>query len=133
MAKTEAAPNQETLIERLQKLAPDKNVLFTAISQLKSPDEILSFRQEYEEHLRTHGDTEEVRLNAAEVANENIGYAVGYYDQETSTRWLSVLKEVNHPIFGRKIPYANPESGYELGKLGVKKIKIIRNPDLSAE
>lgn len=133
MAKNEVSPNHGSLIDRLKKVAPNKDVLFTAISQLESPPEIRQFRNEYEEHLRTHGKSKEVRLNAAEVANDNIGYALGYYDEKTSTRWLSILEEVSHPLFGRKIPYNNPGPAYELGKLGVKKIKVIRNSAIPSD
>ena len=55
------------------------------------------------------------------VAKQNAGYVVGYYDKKTADLWMSTLPDVNHPVFGRDIPFSDAESAYEQGKNAVKK------------
>jgi hypothetical protein len=98
---------QQSLIKRLQGIDPSRNIVFTAIEQLRNPEEIKRFYREYVEYLRTRGD-EKVRETAKQVANENIGYVVVYYGEETSERWKSILEQINHPVFGRTNPFNNP-------------------------
>lgn len=106
----------KSIIERLQQKAPDKGVVFTAIAELKKPAEILQFRAEYEKYLREQGEDEKTRQNAAEVANSNIGYALGYYTKETAGKWFDTLEQISHPVFGREIPFSQPNRAYEAGR-----------------
>jgi len=103
------------LIEKLQKEEPKRNIVFTAIEKLTNPKEIEQFYKEYVEYLRKRGD-QETRNNPEKVADENIGYILGYYSAETAQRWMEVLKSVRHPIFGKNIPFGDPAKAYKMGK-----------------
>jgi len=92
-----------SLMEKLQEAKPDRNVVFTAVERLTDPTEMKQFYQEYVAYLRQHGDSEKVRANPESVANENIGYIVGYYDRETAERWMNTIPSVSHPIFGKNV------------------------------
>ena len=100
-----------TLVQRLQNKEPDRNVVFTAIEQLKTPEEIKEFYQEYIEWLKTNTELSDPE----KVAKENIGYVIGYYSQETANTWMKTLEDIYHPVFGREIPYGNPISAFEAG------------------
>lgn len=109
-----------TLVEKLQKERPNRNVLFTAIEKLTKPKDIKQFYGEYIEYLRTEGGDEETRNNPEKVANSNIGYALGYYSQETARRWMDLLESVSHPVFGRNIPYDDPTAAFQADRNAVK-------------
>jgi len=108
----EAKPNQESLLAKMQEVEPKSNVLFNAIANLRDPVQIQQFYQEYVGHL----ESDPTLTEAEKVAQSNIGYAVGYYDQETSKRWLDALPSVAHPVFGRDLPYNSPGRAFEAGK-----------------
>lgn len=79
--------------------------IMEAVTKTQTKEECLEFMEFYRKDC--------------EFADENIGYMLGYYDQETAVRvreWLG--PSVNHPIFGNKFP--TPEeafkAGLELGK-----------------
>jgi len=103
--------SQENLIQRLLKVNPKRNIVFIAIEELKTPEQIRTFYKEYVEYLRKEGD-EEVRNNAEEIANKNTGYVIVYvivyYGEEISEKWKSILEQINHPVFGRKNPFKSP-------------------------
>jgi len=99
--KTEELINKKPILENLIKLNPKRNPLFTAIEELKKEDEIKQFYQEYIGYIKEEGDTDEVRKNAEQVANSNIGYVLGYYSNKTSRKWNKILENVSHPIFGK--------------------------------
>lgn len=101
---------KKSIIETLEELDPERNVVFTAIDHLKKEEEIKQFYKEYICYLKEKGDTKEVREEAEDVANKNIGYVLGYYDQQTSHRWNSILEEVKHPIFGKDIPFKESDN-----------------------
>lgn len=103
--KTKEMLNKKCIMERLFKSKPNRNAVFTAIEELEKEEEIKQFYQEYIEYLKEEGDTKEVRENAEGVANRNIGYILGYYDQKTSDKWNTILEKVYHPIFGKNIPF----------------------------
>jgi hypothetical protein len=103
------------IIEHLKGKSPGRNIVFIAIEELKTPEEIKEFYEEYVELLRTQGDTEYVRENPEKVADENIGYVLGYYNQQTAELWMETLPSVHHPIFGRNIPFSEPEKAYYKG------------------
>lgn len=101
----------KSLLKRLQEKNPDRNVLSTAISDLKDESDLKKFFDQYVEWLK--GRVEE---SPESVALQNIGYAVGYYDQETADRWMKALPGVSHPIFGDNIPFDEPEAAYQAGR-----------------
>lgn len=106
----------ESILERLKRLDPNRNVAFVAIEQLTDPEEMRQFMAEYIGLLST-SDDEGVRENAAQVAGSNIGYVIGYYGKETSDRWLNTLEGLSHPIFGRNIPYNDPNKARQIGEM----------------
>ncbi len=50
---------------------------------------------------------------AERIANSNLGYFAGYYDEETMQRVNRLFRTV-HPIFGTKTP--TPEEAFEMGR-----------------
>ncbi len=98
--KTEEILHKKLILEKLLKLEPKRNPVFTTIENLKKEEEIKQFYQEYICYLKEEGD-KEVRENAEKIANENIGYILGYYDKKTSYKWNMILENVRHPIFGK--------------------------------
>jgi len=106
-------------INVIQKVNPKRNVLFTAIDEFpKYPDEIAmmqKFVEAYPLWLKEHNPDWSME-EARRVANSNIGYGVGYYDRETADKWMSVSDSIAHPVFGRQIPWGEPEKAFEMGK-----------------
>jgi len=92
---------KKPILEDLIKINPKRNPLFTAIEELKQEYEIKQFYKEYISYIKKEGNTKEVRKNAENIANSNIGYALGYYSSKTSKRWNKLLENVKHPIFGK--------------------------------
>jgi hypothetical protein len=86
------------IYERLKAENPTRNICFTAVEQLTEETEMREFFAQYIEALAAAG-------HGREVAAGNIGYVVGYYSPETAERWMRVIPEVSHPIFGRDIPW----------------------------
>ena len=84
----------------LRQLAPDTSPMFTAISNMTDPTDILAFYEEYICWLKEYGETKDVRDKATEIARSNMGYAAGYYDEEIRKRIYDTLGDC-HPIFGR--------------------------------
>jgi len=109
------------LLERLEKASPGRNFVFTAIETLKTPTEIKQFYQEYVDYLRQHGASEDIRANPEAVANDNIGYVLGYYNKETADKWFKVLPNVKHPIFGRDIFSISSEDALIAGQIAAEK------------
>ena len=101
--KTEDLINKKPVLEKLLKLAPKRNPVFTAIEELKKEKEIKQFYQEYICYLKEEGD-KEVRENAERVANSNIGYVLGYYSSKTFYKWNKILESISHPVFGKDYP-----------------------------
>lgn len=104
-----------SILETLQKTSPDRNVVFTAVEKLETPEEIRRFRDEYINFLQKEGGSEDVRFNAKETANSNIGYILGYYGEKIIKRWFSALDDVSHPIFGRNILSVSAEEAFQKG------------------
>lgn len=101
----------ENLLKKLQAKKPNRNVVFTAVEQLKDEAQIREFFQQYVEWLKSS-----VEQDPEAVARQNIGYVVGYYNKETADRWMKVLPDVSHPIFGKNIPWGDPKMAYDAGK-----------------
>jgi hypothetical protein len=111
----------QDLIKKLERANPNRNLLFNAIETLKTPEEMRTFYREYVEYMRLNGNNEEIKANAERVAKENIGYVIGYYNEETGNRWMKALPEVYHPIFGRDIFKVTPDEAFRKGvELGEK-------------
>ena len=106
-----------SLLEKLEKTNPKRNVVFTAVETLTDPTEMKQFYSEYVAHLKENGDSEEVRQDPESVANSNIGYIVRYYNRETADRWMNTIPSVSHPIFGKDIFSVTPEQAFNAGKL----------------
>jgi len=106
-----------SLLKKLEKTNPKRNVVFTAVETLTDPTEMKQFYNEYVTYLRENGDSEKVRQDPESVANSNIGYIVGYYDSETAERWMSNIPPVSHPIFGKNIFSVTPEQAFNAGKI----------------
>jgi len=98
------------VLEELKLKEPDRNIVFVAIDHLKDAEDIQQFYQEYCESITT------------EVANENIGYILGYYGKDTMRRWFEALPNVSHPFFGRRVD-VSPEEAFEMGKEFARTIK----------
>lgn len=105
------------LLQKLREAQPKKSVIFTALETLKDSLEIRQFYQEYSEYLKRYGNSKRVRVNSVAVANSNIGYAIGYYDESTADRWFGVLPDISHPIFGRDIFSVSLEDAYKAGQI----------------
>lgn len=100
------------IIDKLQRLNPARNVAFIAIETLVEPQEVRQFFNEYVEVFREkYGDQAEA------VAQSNIGYIVGYYNEETANRWRDITG-ATHPIFGANIPWNNPQAAMAAGEKG---------------
>ena len=106
-----------SLLQKLEKAKPGRNVVFTAVENLTDPTQMRQFYNEYVGYLRQHGNSEQIRQNPESVANNNIGYIVGYYDKETADRWMKAIPSVSHPIFGKDIFSVTPEQAFNAGKL----------------
>ncbi|MBR9705787.1 hypothetical protein GOV14_02010 [Candidatus Pacearchaeota archaeon] len=91
---------QENLIQRLKKIDQNRNVLFTAIDTLKTEQEIKEFYKAYVGFLRDDTTDPKVKDDPAGVADQNIGYVLGYYNGDTAIRWLNALPGTYHPVFG---------------------------------
>ena len=97
---------EQSIFERMQDLDPERNPVFTAIRKLETDEDIKQFFSEY---VAQYPD----------VAAENVGYILGYYDSERRARWMTLLPEVYHPVFGRKVDVSAEEAfekGLELGE-----------------
>lgn len=95
----------ENLYQKMQELAPGKNPIFTAVSNLTNPDEMKAFFRDCVDDYRKNGETEDIRNNAESLVKYNIGYIVGYYDKQTADRWMNTLEGISHPIFGKNVPF----------------------------
>lgn len=82
------------LIEKLQQKNRDRNVVFIAIEELNSNDEIKQFHSEYKQYMVDEGFDHK-------VADSNIGYVLGYYDKTTRDSWMKLL-DASHPVFGKE-------------------------------
>ncbi|MBI2034838.1 MAG: hypothetical protein HYT11_03860 [Candidatus Levybacteria bacterium] len=96
----------QTILDRLQALMPDNDVVFAAIEKLHNPDEIRQFRNEYEEFIRLRAHDGETRQQIADIANNDIGFVLGFYTDrmETVRMWFKTLGQISHPEFGRNLP-----------------------------
>jgi hypothetical protein len=107
-----------TLFQDMENKAPDRNPVFTAIEELKTPDEIRQFVKEYEDYLVANSN-EETKGRERQVARSNVGYILGYYSDETQKRWYKELPNVSHPVFGYGFGRGQeitPEEAFEKGK-----------------
>ena len=68
--------------------------LIPAIGELTNPDEILQFGLELVEWMRFHGNTQDVRDNPQEAAAADLGYMLGYFDNETQMEWTGLFPQV---------------------------------------
>ncbi len=78
-----------------------------AIDDLTAAEDIKQF---YREYSAAYGE---------DLANSNIGYALGYYGSDVMRRWFDALPDVSHPVFGRSLHTTAEEAfeaGVELGK-----------------
>ena len=102
---TERQGQTQTILDRLQALAPGEDIIFAAIEQLREPDEIRQFRSEYEKSMCAHAQNGETRQQIADITNKDIGFVLGFYadQREIVSRWLRTLEEISHPEFGRSL------------------------------
>ena len=112
MNKHEKAPiSQQNIIKTLQATDPKRHVAFIAIEQLKKREEIQEFYKEYIQLLKDS----EVK-DPEKIAQQNIGYIVGYYDKETADKWMKTLPNVSHPVFGKNIPFNDPDAAFQASR-----------------
>ena len=108
---------EENLFQKMSDLEPDKNPIFTAISNLKTVREIRLFMHQYEEWMLTNADAS-VRGKEVETARRNVGYILGYYGDKTRSKWYSALPDVSHPVFGYGFgrgKEVTPEEAFAIG------------------
>lgn len=43
---------------------------------------------------------EKMKKDEPEYCDKNLGYMLGYFDEETRKHWYKILSHINHPIFG---------------------------------
>lgn len=91
---TEQQPREQSLLDRLQAMHPDRNVAFTAVEQLRVPEDMATFFVQYAKWLSTSEDPK-VRQSPFEVASENLTYITGYYGYETVERWTNFIVETS--------------------------------------
>src|SRR3989344_3383164 len=106
----------KNLYQRMVEVNTKRNPIFTAVETLTKPEEMRAFVKDCTEHYRQHGDTPEARQTSEAVVKSNIGYIVGYYDSETANRWMRTIDGVSHPVFGKNIPFNEPQKAYEAGR-----------------
>jgi hypothetical protein len=111
-----------SLFEQMQKVAPKRNPVFTAIEKLKDPTDIKQFMRDYEEWMLKNGDLS-IRGREAEVARSNVGYILGYYDGATAKLWYGCLDNVSHPIFGETFGRGKDVTPEEAFNMGVERGK----------
>ena len=109
-----------SLIEKLEQKAPKRNWVYTAVETLEEPRDIKQFYQEYICYLKHNGTSSEIKENAIDIANRNIGYILGYYGGEIVGRWMAVLPKVYHPIFGRSFSGISEEDVFKAGIIAGK-------------
>ncbi len=80
------------LVKKMHDINPKRNLVFTAIDKLSKPKDITQFHKEYREYMVDEGYTEK-------IADQNIGYVLGYMGKETRSLWYGIL-DVEHPVFG---------------------------------
>ena len=90
------------IIEKLKQIEPKRNFIFTAIEQLKTAEEIKIF---YRELIKFYGNLKEVEIDSTPegLANNNIGYILGYYSSKEQKLWFGALSDISHPFFGRRL------------------------------
>ena len=104
-----AYSRQFAMYQKMVDLKPNKNPIFTAVEQLTEPTEMRAFFDSCVAYYRLNGDSLDVRKNSESVVKTNIGYVVGYHNEQTATRWMNAIDGIKHPIFGRNIPFTNSE------------------------
>lgn len=109
-----------TIFEEMLSKDPVKNPIATAITTLKTTNEIQEFMKGYEDYLVQHGDTPDVRKDGVAIARKNVGYFLGYYPQEVAYKWMNALTEVSHPIFGYGFGRGRAPTSEEAYKIGKK-------------
>ncbi len=105
-----------SLLKRLMDEMPERNPLFTAMETLSDISDIIQFYKEYVDYLKTEGNTLEVRSRPVSIANKNIGYLLGYYDNEIRQRWKEALPYITHPVYGEDIFSDSLNDAYESGR-----------------
>ena len=88
-----------TLFEDMKKIDLERNPVFTAIERLEDESDIKQFLLDYEEYLIKNTNNT-IRGRERDVARDNIGYILGYYDDKIQKKWYCILSNVSHPIFG---------------------------------
>jgi|SRR3989344_4389762 len=111
---TEDMRGKPTLFETVRDLNPKRNPAFTAVEVLEDQSEMRTFMTQYADYLRTSDDPQVVE-NAEQVALSNMGYITVYYGAETVRKWQSVFTDMPHPVFGRTIPFNDPDVPLHLG------------------
>jgi len=80
------------MLKKLQAKNPDRNVAFIAIEELTEPKEIKRFYKEYIEWLSV------ATKNPSDMANQNLGYILAYYGDDTNRIWRHTIPEIYHPV-----------------------------------
>ncbi len=87
-------------LQELKEKYPDKDPIFSAISYLKTVEEIKQFQIDYRKEMVDAGYTEK-------DADDGIGYVFGYgfeEDKELVALWKSAMT-VTHPLDRKAIRY----------------------------
>jgi hypothetical protein len=107
---------ETTMYQKMVALNPNRNPVFTAIENLSKPDEMMDFVDSCATHYRNNGECSDVRENPEATLKNNIGYVVGYYDPKNTDRWMSTIRDVANPMYGKNIPFTEPEIGYAIAR-----------------
>jgi len=77
-------PPSKNILSFYESIFPETRVEFSAMTYLKYPEKIKQFFKEYQDEYVRNGQ-------GASVAEDNIRYALGYYDKEIALLWRETL------------------------------------------
>ena len=93
-----------SLVETLQSISPRQGILFAAIENLTSKEDIRRFYSEYLPYLKAHEKSHLVKHDPEAAARRNIAYCLSYYHPNISQLWIealpklaNVFEEINTP------------------------------------
>jgi hypothetical protein len=89
------------IIDRLLKENPGKRLEFIAISELKDPEEIKEFYEEYRTWIQEYFPEEIAKGRSVDdLVSTNLGYVIGYLNLDARNLWYDGIGDL-HPVFGR--------------------------------